>query len=555
MAITIEIWRSVTSTTPEDFTLLASIPDASPFSFVDTDQIPQALYIYKARRHDSVTDLYTDFSPLVFARGAWPIGVATMALSVVSGRQSILATAIQADEVTPAKAAHIQPRISGDSEMTLDDPSVEDLNGTATTESESVPGESDVSAAYDIVVRPEIITDLLCALMGAPSTSAGGGTAPLIAVGTPSTTGGTLLDNVDYYFKTAYIRSDAPEGYTLPGPEGTANTGTGGTNTNKISIASPAAQTGATTYAVYVGTIMGGAKYLVGTQTIGSPYLFTTALTAGQQALAAIPVGAYNIHTWSTGFSQLPITIVDKQGATRFVNVGCRCAGLKVSFDKTGKKAVSFNWDWKALNQFPTDSDASCGLNTAAADVLAAFGLSQVWCSIAGGAVASTNGKMVDLTITPILEPVPTLNGYRGPLQHAVTGMNISGSLNLYFDGEAALKSFFGVNDNQTAPYGATRRKLTTTLTVTMRSEINSSGFYNQIIFTLPKIQYKKNKRNIDGPTLTMQGIDFVAQYNVGTGVAGTIKVHNALSNGTIITPGTSMTVVPANGVQPLVLP
>src|SRR4051794_31400861 len=78
MATSIEIWRSAAGVSDTDFSLIATVADGSPYSFVDTPVTSGQLYIYKTRRYDSISNSYSDFSPLLFLVGPYPAQVIPM---------------------------------------------------------------------------------------------------------------------------------------------------------------------------------------------------------------------------------------------------------------------------------------------------------------------------------------------------------------------------------------------------------------------------------------------------------------------------------------------
>lgn len=185
----IEIWRSVTGIADDDFSLLQTLPEpaggftaAAPFGLDDTPVVPYQLAIYKARRViGAPPSLSSDFSPLAYARGPWPVppqkftrnpDMSTQIQNTNTGLRSKMGFALEAVEGQPVKAQVLLDRAGGSPEMTLDQIKRKGLRNNP-GHTGALAGKATVAGSgIGVEPTPESTTALWCAFLGTPVTTA-----------------------------------------------------------------------------------------------------------------------------------------------------------------------------------------------------------------------------------------------------------------------------------------------------------------------------------------------------------------------------------------------
>jgi len=183
---TVEIWRSATGISDDDFSLLQALPEpsggftaAAPFGSADAPVVPYQLLIYKARRV-APSGAVSVFSPLVYARGPWPApprivrnpDMLTQTQNTNTGIRSKMGFALEAIEGQPVKSQVLLDRASGSPAMDLELIKRKTLRNNPGSAG-ALAGKATVAGQnIGIEPAPESITGLVCAFMGLPVTTA-----------------------------------------------------------------------------------------------------------------------------------------------------------------------------------------------------------------------------------------------------------------------------------------------------------------------------------------------------------------------------------------------
>lgn len=263
--------------------------------------------------------------------------------------------------------------------------------------------------------------------------------------------------------------------------------------------------------------------------------------------------GTFYTHTWKDGFAQTPHTIQEVKGPSLIVYPGCKGSAMTVTVDKTQNTPVEIDFDVVALNKLMYGSEAAIGTDLAGFDAQPAFGPAQAQVTINNQ--VSNNAREISLSLHKNLGERQVLNLNRGPASHFVGKTALTGHANLYFDGEAEMKAFFGVLDSAALPYGASRTIRTVPIQLLLLGQAVSGGQY-QILLSVPRVTYKRVSQPISGPNEIMQAVEFTAYHDAASGSCFVLQIQNLEAPSTsFLQNGAAITTVPANGVQPLVLP
>lgn len=175
---TIEIWRSKTGVSDDDFSLLTTVADgAGGETALDSPVLPFQLYIYKARRLDGASGLYSAWSPLVYARAPWPAfstftrdpNMSTTIQNTNTGIRSKMGFGLEAVEGQPVKAQALLDRVSGSPNMELEQIKRKSLRNNVGLTG-AVNGKATITGSgINVEPCPESITGPLCAFLGAPA--------------------------------------------------------------------------------------------------------------------------------------------------------------------------------------------------------------------------------------------------------------------------------------------------------------------------------------------------------------------------------------------------
>lgn len=191
----IEIWRSVTGVSEDDFSLLATLAESNPpnaggENFPNSPVIPYQLYIYKARRVDTASGAASAFSSLVYARAPWPVlttftrnpDMSTTTQNTNTGIRSKMGFGLETTENQPVKAQVLLDRASGSPNMELEQITRKTLRNNVGLAG-GLAGKATVAGTgINVEPCPESITGLLCAFLGTPVSTV---TAPVAASAGP----------------------------------------------------------------------------------------------------------------------------------------------------------------------------------------------------------------------------------------------------------------------------------------------------------------------------------------------------------------------------------
>jgi len=186
---TVEIWKSVTGVSDDDFSLLATVPDAGGETALDSPAVPYQLYIYKARRQDGASGTYSAWSPLVYARAPWPVttptftrnhDMSTTIQNTNTGIRSKMGFGLEAVEGQPVKAQVLLDRATGSPNMELTQITRKTLRNNVGLAGGLAGKATITGSGISVEPCPESITGPLCAFLGTPVITV---TAPVASAG------------------------------------------------------------------------------------------------------------------------------------------------------------------------------------------------------------------------------------------------------------------------------------------------------------------------------------------------------------------------------------
>jgi hypothetical protein len=545
MSTSIEIWRSAAgSSFPDDFSLLTTVPDGNPWSFLDSPTRSGNLYIYYARRKDNVTGLYSPFVGPAYCLG--PYGgnmLQSFNPNPIPGWVQYAGFAIEPSPGAAVKAARMLNLISLDPDK---------ANGMKRIEREDYNGFADIvglgngDAEYKYKGRfsltPEGCDNLLSILYGAPITN---------AVAIPATPAAPTVVNVGAAgaVTAVYkIYAQSKQGDSLASAT-TTNTTTNatlnGTNYNTISWAPVA---GATSYVVVKGTTVVGITNQLALNDQGGT-------TFGTYAAPASPTG--NTQLWTPTSAALTGTLSLYQGpnlnANPMVDVIAGCYGDKwtITYDKMAKNPLSVEIDIVALAESRMASLSAVGLNTATLDTLPAYGPAFAILNLGGACVACSKYHITGDRGRGG-ERVSAFTGYAGDVAFGQKPNHHSATATLYFNSDTEFQRFWGVV-NQSGQYAQINNVLYFPVEMTVANPVNGGGIINQFTIRMGYASYTANPNvKTDPKTGVMtQDVEIRAIVDPTTGYALSLAQVNSLSNATIITPGTAITGINFGAIHP----
>lgn len=536
MATTIEIWRSVTGIDPADFSLLITVADGSPYQGLDTPVLPGQLYIYKARRRDTTSGTYSDFSPLAFARGPYPNLGGTMSINTTtpSGIQSKLGIGVQATVAGAVKAARLLDRTAGslDTEITrIKRKAVHNHPGTVG----HVNGVAKTSGQLSLEVTPESCDELLCSFAGAPTTTAVSGPAVPVAP-TFAIIGAAGTANASYTVVASNAQGDSAASTALV--VNTVPNVLSAANAVQINI-TPVA--GATLYKV-----LKGGQLLGVTNTLA---LIDQGQATTAYAAPAAPVG--NLQTYLVGMPSrpaLPVSLLEHRGNSILLFGGCVTDKLGLKFDKAQAEPFTCTADLMALYEVLGYTEAQLGLDTAGTDPLGAYGIAPGCTLLIAGAACDVQN--FDVTLDGAQAEKHTLSGSMGPNSFFRQGSNHSVSATAYFSSESEQQRYFG-QVAPVGPYGIQNTVIFFPIYLVVTNPPNAGGIVNQFILQLPYATYEKVGQPYKGKEAIMQDLTIYPDIDLVTGTDVIIQTVNSRTNSGIITPGTLVTPVPGNAQYP----
>jgi hypothetical protein len=535
MASQIEIWRSVSGTTDEDFSLILTVSDDEPFTGLDTPVLPGYLYIYKARRLDSTLG-YSAFSPLAYGRGPWPnqgMNIMSGSLSTYTnpGWQTKIGVGIEPTPGAAVKAARLFDRVSGSLDTTItkierkamrNHPGViGHVNGIAKT-----------AGTLTLEVTPESLDELLCSMFGAPVTTAAAGPAAPAQPGvTVVGTAGAVSASYTVIASNAQGDSAASTAKAIT----TSSAALSGTNYNLITI-TPVL--GATLYKVLKGGLLLGTTTSLTFQDIGQ--------ATSVYAAPAAAVG--NIQTYTLGSSFLTVSILELRGQSVILFGGCQMDKLGLKYDKTASDPFTITADMMALYQCMGYTQAQLALDTAGSDPLGAYGVAPSSIMQIAGALADISS--FDATIDRNLGDKQTLSGYMGPNSHYLQGSKHSVKATLYFSSEAEMQRYFN-QVNVSGVYGVAPGVAYFPIAVTTTNPANAAGIVNAFNLEMPNCTYETLGAPVKGKDAIMQDVGIYPDIDPVTGTDVILQTVNSRSNASIITPTSLVTPVPGNALYP----
>ena len=549
MSTQIEIWRSVSGISPEDFSLLATVADAAggnPFYNLDTPNIPGQLYIYKARRYDTVQAAYSAFSPLVFAHGPWPglssaLGAPPMSIEnpiTNVGFNSKIGIAVEPAPGSLAQANRLLNRVSGSllSDLALlEQQAIRNHPGSPGV----VRGISKIGGGLVLEVTPESDDELLSSFFGAPTTTGVAGPAAPSTGPTATVVGAAGAATVTYSLIARNAQGDSIASATT-----TVNTANAALSaTNYIQLVWNAVPY-ATSYVLLKGANILGIVTGLSLQDTGQ---------ATQGAYAAPAAAAGNIQTWKNGIAMLPVSLLEQRGASVFAFGGCNGNKLSISYDKTQGTPFQVTAEMMALYEVLGYTQAQLGLNTAGFDPLGDYGIAPSTVAYFAGSPADCQSYKADLDNN--LGEKHTLSGYIGPngfFKQENKGHSFSSTL--YFSTESEYQRYFGqVPGAPVGPYGVLKPVNYFPINIVTTNPVNAGGIINQFILFLPYATYRKVGAPIKDKGAIMQDVEIGAYIDPVTGTDVIIQVVNSRTNANIITAGTLVTPVPANAQFPYI--
>lgn len=539
----IQIWRSVTGISPEDFSLLDTVADANPYYQLDTPVVPGALYIYKSRRYDASQAAYSDFSPLVFARGPWP-GAFTVPGGIMSienpvtqvGFNSKIGIGMEPGAGQLSLAARLLNRVSGSllSDLSLlEQQAIRNHPGSPGV----VRGISKIGGGLVLEVTPESDDELLCSFFGAPTTTGVAGPATPSSAPTATVVGTAGTTALSY---TLIARN--AQGDSLASAAASVTTANAALSAaNYVQLAWNAVPY-ATSYVLLKGANILGIVTGLSLQDTGQA-------TSGVYAAPA--AGSGNIQTWKNGLAMLPVSLMEQRGASVFGFGGCQGNKLSLSWDKTQSTPFQMTAEMMALYEILGYTQAQTGLTTAGFDPLGDYGVAPSAVAYFAGNPADCQSYKADIDNN--LGEKHTLSGYVGPngfFKQDNKGHSFSATL--YFSSESEYQRYFGqIPGAPVGPYGVQRAINYFPVLIVVTAPANAAGIVNQFILSLPYCTYHKVGAPIKDKGAIMQDVELKAYIDPVTGTDVIIQVVNSRSNSNIISPQGLVTPVPANAQFP----
>lgn len=532
MATQIEIWCSFASLADGAFFLAATVADTEPaYSYVGPLATGK-LAFFRARRHNTTYDLYSDWSPIITLSGGYPQGANMFPPNTTqSSISSLIGIGVEAIRGQAVKSVRLMERVDGtmvaEHEL-LDREAIHNHPGVAGF----VRGPSSVGGSLTLEATPESLSEVLCALAGAPVTT---DVAPPVAPGAPTVVVEGAAGAVNYSYTIVAGNAQGDSAASGATAITTGNAALTDDNYNAISWLPVQG-------ALYYKVLRGGA--LVAT---------VYGLTYNDQAMAtsvyAAPAsGTGKKQLWNTGLNQLTVTLNELQGNVYQATAGCIAKTLALGFDKSQKTPLRAKVDFVGLWQNRGLTASQCGLDTAGFDPLGAIGVAPTTVTMIGGVIASV--QKADYSIDRADDEKQILSGYTGAHGHYLKGGKHTCKQTLYFDTDAEMQAFFG-QAATTGVYGLASNIFYYPIETVSTLPVNGSGIINQVGLWFPYAAFKKVGLAIKGKDAIMQDIEITPAIDPVTGFDVAIYVVNSQSNAAIVTPGTLMTGVDAGLMFP----
>lgn len=556
MSASIEIWRSKGGTIwPDDFSLMTTVADGAPWFSLDSPTVPGQLYIYRARRLDNATGIYSGWSPYAFVVGPYPAGANPMYNYNVGANPGFVTKAgIAIEPSTPApgqpcKSSRLLSLISLDpGKSGMKRIEREDWRGLPGVTG-VINGEAEYSLKLTVAATPESFDELLSAYFGAPTTAA---VAVPATPSTPVITNGGTPGVATYAYKiVARTGSTAPASYY-----DSAKSAAGSTTTGNATL-SP------TNFNTITWTAVPGAtQYLVLNSTTSHIVAVTQGLTAND---TGVDMGAYvapssptgNQQLWNTNigglYASIPVYFGQDAAGNNMLRLysGCRGDKLSMKFDKKSSTPFRLECDLKALYEIDWYNVAlsTIGFDTATYDTLDPYSEAV--------AVVSIGGILADCTsftasIDRSLQSKDVLTGYAGPNCFYQGGAKHKLTATLVFSNDAEKQRYFG-QVNATGQYSQINKVLYFPIQLLVANPVNGGGIINQFGIYSAYAAYDTVGEAIkDKNGLIMQDIEIIPVIDPGS-TATDIQITNinSRSNASIITAGTLITGVTGGGINP----
>lgn len=549
MSTSIEIWRSRTSTSDDDFSLLTTVADGAPWSFVDIPTVAGRLYIYKARRVDAGSGLMSAFSPLAYIVGPYPRSLNMLQGIAYNSNPNI---GVKVGVGTEPNGTGVQPGQAVKAPRLLALIDIDDTGGgTERIERKDIQaGQPGVTgfvqgpAKYPLkltcALTPESNDEMLSAGLGAPTTAAvTAPAAPALPVVTQVGAAGAV--NTTY---KVYARS--PQGDSAASPIATtalSNAVLNGTN-----------------YDVVTWTpVKGATQYVLVNSTTGHIIAITTALSANNQgqdlgAYAAPAAPAGNQQKWldtlGTPFTVSLAAYFGTDGSGGVLTSlwpGVRVDKFNLEFDRDAKDPMQIVYDAMAMNEVTGLSLAALGLDVATYDTLDPY--AAIFSSVMiGGALASCQkyGVSVDLT----LAEKGILYGYAGPVAFYRNAAKNKITMTLYFDNSVEMRRFF--NSAATGVAIEQQGIKYFPVEVVTSAAINGGGIVNQFGVYAGYATYVRKGKPVKGRDgCIMQEVEVTPAVDASTGSDLVFTNVNSRSNASIVTAGTAVTGITGNVINP----
>lgn len=543
MPTVIEIWRSVTGISPECFTLLASPADSAPFYALDTPVVPGQLSIYKARRKDTSSGLFSDFSAPVFARGPWPgqfpyfggpMPIENPVTNV--GFNSKIGIGVEPVSGSLVQANRLLNRVSGSlvSDLALlEQQAIRSHPGSIGV----VRGVSKVAGGLVLEATPESNDELLSSFFGPPVTAGVAGPAIPSAAPAAAVVGVAGAATLSYSLIARNAQGDSLASAAVSVTTANATL----TTANYVQLSWNAVPL-ATSYVLLKGTAILGVVIGLSLQDTGQ---------ATQGVYAAPGAGTGNIQTWKNGLTMTPVSLLEQRGVSVFAYGGCQGNKLSIKYDKTQSTPFQISAEMMALYEIVGYTQSQLGLNTAGFDPLGDYGVAPSTVVYFAGVPADCPSFTAD--IDNALGEKQVLAGYLGPnafFKQENKGHSFKATL--YFSSESEYQRYFGsAPGSPVGPYGVSKNILYFPISIVTTNPANAGGIVNQMILTLPNATYRKVGAPIKDKGAIMQEVEIGAYIDPVTGTDVIVQVVNSRTNASIVTPGTLVTPVPANAQFP----
>lgn len=285
------------------------------------------------------------------------------------------------------------------------------------------------------------------------------------------------------------------------------------------------------------------------TTAIANAAATTISISAAGTAIGATATSAFGgkfKHTWLNTSAYNPATIVQYIGQWVRVHPGVVGNTFELEVDKEQETFLTPTVAVRGLNQLNRYTITGSGLDAALTDNLDGFSPLDAILVING--VESDEARSATFSMNRNLKAKNVLNRLRGATRNFPTITDANMSAKLYFSDEDLMATYFGQATPPSSQYGATRDLQVMTLSLEMATEPIGTDLPYEFKIQFPQCVME----TVDDP-VTGQGdeiyqeVNFLPQYDLGTGSDLIIVLVSDESHDDIMTPNAIISPIPVN--------